>query len=565
VVRSVGHEDWEPTETSFNEAHDNRVTKPLARSPANLKKGQSYMQLHDHTPLETSYLSASLSERARLLCALAQQQEEAGDFDAAGLTLNEFWRGIGVRPRLEGLGETARAELLLRAGTLSGWIGSAQQISGAQEIAKDLITESANLFVELGLSERVPEARIDLAICYLREGGLDEARVTLKQVLDQLGDQESEQKLRALLNLAVVEKRSTRYQDALRLHNHAAPLFERSDNHSLRGKFHNEFATVLKNLALAENRGDYIDRAFIEYAAATFHAEQAGNKRFLALVENNVGFLFVRLSRITEAHGHLDRARSLFVTLKDKGRVAQVDETRARAFLVESRIAEAETLIRSVVRTLEEGDELSLLAEALTTQGTVMARLGRHQQAFGTLKKAMEVGEQGGDLDSSGIAALTMVEELRAYLPTTELRSYYRNAESLLSQSQHSGIQFRLGECARRILAAENVGDIGFKTEFAAAAEDSNANENGRHAVDSEKPAVAEPWEACTLEEAVLRYEGDLIKRALEASGGSVTRAARMLGITHQGLAFILNGRHSSLLSVRTPIRRRRRSIIRYR
>jgi DNA-binding NtrC family response regulator len=63
----------------------------------------------------------------------------------------------------------------------------------------------------------------------------------------------------------------------------------------------------------------------------------------------------------------------------------------------------------------------------------------------------------------------------------------------------------------------------------------------------------------------VLRYEADLIGRALAASDGSVTRAARMLGVTHQGLAFILNGRHKNLLSARRPVKRRRRSIIRYR
>jgi transcriptional regulator with GAF, ATPase, and Fis domain len=67
------------------------------------------------------------------------------------------------------------------------------------------------------------------------------------------------------------------------------------------------------------------------------------------------------------------------------------------------------------------------------------------------------------------------------------------------------------------------------------------------------------------LDELVLNYEGELIRQALETSGGSVTRAARLLGITHQGLAFILNGRHKSLLSIRTPVKRRRRSIIRYR
>ncbi|HUE83275.1 MAG TPA: helix-turn-helix domain-containing protein, partial [Pyrinomonadaceae bacterium] len=70
---------------------------------------------------------------------------------------------------------------------------------------------------------------------------------------------------------------------------------------------------------------------------------------------------------------------------------------------------------------------------------------------------------------------------------------------------------------------------------------------------------------ACSLEEEVLRFEGGIIRKALEASGGSVTRAARLLGLTHQGLAFILNGRHRSLLSVRKPVKHRRRSIIRYR
>ena len=181
---------------------------------------------------------------------------------------------MGERPNLDGLDVAARADVLLRSGTLTGWIGSAQQISGAQAIAKDLISESAGLFEELDLPERVAEARIDLGICYWREGALDEARVTLQDVLTNLGDLETEQRLRALLNAAVVEKVSVRYRDALRIHTEAAPLFEKSRNHALRGKFHNEFATVLKNIGLAERREDYIDRALVEYAAASFHFEK---------------------------------------------------------------------------------------------------------------------------------------------------------------------------------------------------------------------------------------------------------------------------------------------------
>ncbi len=75
------------------------------------------------------------------------------------------------------------------------------------------------------MTEKVAEARVDLAICYWREGGLDEARVTLRLVLDSLGDSQSEQRLRALLNSAIVERAATRDHEALRIYREAAPRF----------------------------------------------------------------------------------------------------------------------------------------------------------------------------------------------------------------------------------------------------------------------------------------------------------------------------------------------------
>src|SRR4030095_2295678 len=106
------------------------------------------------------------------------------------------------RPETIGLEENSKAELLLRSGTLTGWLGRAKQILGAQEVAKDLISESAALFESLGLPEKVAEARVDLAICYWREGGLDEARVPLKLVLDSLENKTSGQRLIVLFNSA---------------------------------------------------------------------------------------------------------------------------------------------------------------------------------------------------------------------------------------------------------------------------------------------------------------------------------------------------------------------------
>jgi transcriptional regulator with GAF, ATPase, and Fis domain len=67
--------------------------------------------------------------------------------------------------------------------------------------------------------------------------------------------------------------------------------------------------------------------------------------------------------------------------------------------------------------------------------------------------------------------------------------------------------------------------------------------------------------EEFNMYEAVHDFESRLIERALEEAGGSVTKAARLLGLTHQTLGTILNTRHKSLACKRTPVRRRLRSI----
>jgi transcriptional regulator with GAF, ATPase, and Fis domain len=206
---------------------------------------------------------------------------------------------------------------------------------------------------------------------------------------------------------------------------------------------------------------------------------------------------------------------------------------------MEGNSADAERVARRAVQTLKQGGEQTFLAEALTTQGKALARLHQTKVAKAVLDQAVDISQTAGNPDRGGIAAVTAIEELSNYLPVDALQDYYRTAETLLSNSQNLSLRTRLGECARRVLSV------------------ALANEATTNSVPPLQPGFS-------LDSEVLRYEGSLIRRALEESGGSVTRAARLLGVTHQGLAFILNGRHSDLLSIRTPVKRRRRSIIRH-
>ena len=114
---------------------------------------------------------------------------------------------------LVGLDEETKGTVLLRAGVLTGWLGSAKQISGAQESAKNLITESIETFEALGKTSRVAEGQIELACCYWREGAFDEGRVWLNEALQRLRENDIEFRAKALLRFAIIEKDSKRFPD----------------------------------------------------------------------------------------------------------------------------------------------------------------------------------------------------------------------------------------------------------------------------------------------------------------------------------------------------------------
>jgi len=468
-------------------------------------------------------------------CRVAKQLEKAGNYELAAEVLTEFWPDHSSAPDLEGLDDFARAHILLRTGALAGWLGSANQEGGSQENAKNLITRSIELFEKLNQPILVAEARGDVGLCYWREGSHDEARVSLSSALDTLGDGDVDLRATLLIRAGIVELTTQRLNDAMRLYDEAAVLIEHTDNHALKGALHNEYGRLFRRLAAPENREDYLDRALVEYEAARFHYEQVGNTRALARVENNLGFLFFTIGRYAEAHMHLDRARTLYYELNHRGNAAQADDTRARAFLAQGRFADAERVVRSAVRVLERGDEQANLAEALTTYGIVKAKLGKFVRARQLLDRAIQVAETCGDLEGSGRAKLSIIEELTAQTSPQELAETYEAAVELLKRSQEPAITTRLIVCGLIVIEAL------------------------RSSTQITEPTLTESWQNFSVKKQVRAFEKSLIERALRDSGGAVTKAAHLLGFKHhQSLISLINSRHRDLLSQRSAVRPRR-------
>ena len=210
--------------------------------------------------------------------------------------------------------------------------------------------------------------------------------------------------------------------------------------------------------------------------------------------------------------------------------LAQVDETRAQVMLAEGRVVEAERLVGAGVGVLQSGGEQSLLAEALVTLGTAKAKLGHLDAARSILERAIEAAQQAGDREGAGGAALTLVEELGQQLSGEDLCAIVERAKTLLENTRNMRTLRRLAACACHALFLTNA--------------------YGMHP----------DWNRFSWREVMRRYEAHFIELALRDAAGSVTEAARLLGMKHyQSLSTLLHKRHRNLLHARSANVRRKR------
>ena len=141
----------------------------------------------------------------------------------------------------------------------------------------------------------------------------------------------------------------------------------------------------------------------------------------------------------------------------------------------------------AAIATFEKGEDSSLLAEALTTEGSIFAGSGKYDSAREAFNRASEVAAAAGDSHLAAVAQLRMIEELGGVLSGAELLASYRRADEYVgdraSQSEHEGLRL----CRRIVLD---------KLE--------------------KLNSVEEELIGGTLEEEVNHFEGRLIARALE-------------------------------------------------
>jgi len=202
----------------------------------------------------------------------------------------------------------------------------------------------------------VPE--LALANSLYHEKRLNDAREILVARLKDTSC--ADEQLTAAYMLAKVEvAASNLYEAANVLHNHAA-LADACADHLLLAHFHETRGGIFQLIGEREHFDVNADRALLEYAAASYHYEQAGDRDVAGCAENNIGLLLAQLGKSIEAREHLERARKLFSGSVVK--LAEVDHTEAEIYLLEGNYFDALRLASKAMSVFTACDELRLIA-----------------------------------------------------------------------------------------------------------------------------------------------------------------------------------------------------------
>jgi DNA-binding winged helix-turn-helix (wHTH) protein len=459
--------DWKGAERELRRANELQTTYPTA--PQWYAAYATTRQLYDENTfshgdqskfnIESSQtkppsaqiasLQLTTSEQIQIYCTISREQIDAGNYDAASKILRPWWL-FGSWPKLDGLNQRSSADLLFTAGELAGFVASTQQIPRGQRHGEELLIGSITLFEHLGLRRQATEGRIELALCYYRQGLFDIGRSNLMYVLDELSEDDWELRSLALIRLASLERHAGRLRDALGRLIDATDIVKLSGPWAT-GRRHLELASTYKDLAIAEEDLAYFNNAKQFYYKALHEFEAIGNHRYVAIVENNIGFLLLNLNAFNESECHLLRSRRLFEAFSDVVRGAQVNETLARLYVATQRYVLAQDAITKSVQILERTDGEALLAEALTTNGLVESKLANYSKAKSMLQAGCSVAERCGDYEGAGRALLILLEELNHQLEWAEKLHISEKLKGFFETTQQTATQTRLQKCIEKL------------------------------------------------------------------------------------------------------------------
>jgi tetratricopeptide (TPR) repeat protein len=322
------------------------------------------------------------SVRPDLLWKRLFKYERCGKYEEGLAETRELWPDTNFLPNLEGLEARDAAELLLRCGSLFGFLGHTKQLPNAQEKSKNLLSEARNRFLDFYDVEKIAECENYTALSYWRLGELNEAETYAETALSHDLPSANATRLYSVIILTIVQLTTKRFEQAARLLGENEYDFVKCGDAFLLGSFSSHMGIAMNKLG----RGpEALDR----FKAARMYHQRSGHEPYLAMVDNNLALTYKAHRKFDLAHSASDSAASIFGKLKNRNNEGFSLDTKAGIYIAEGRYEEAVGVADKALGILQKGDNTFYRIETLMTKVRALVFLGNIAEAAFCLSQAV--------------------------------------------------------------------------------------------------------------------------------------------------------------------------------
>lgn len=312
--------------------------------------------------------------------------ERRGKYEDALSEISGLWSDNSIPPDVSALEPEVAAEMLLRCGSLIGFYGHNRQIREAQQLSKDLLTDSKDRFLDLDMYEKAAECDTSLALACWRSGELQDADIWLDEAMSYDLPDSNPTRLYTHVTRSLINLSNRKYKENLEIAALIETDLRRHADSFLNGNFCVNIGLSLKN------EGE-IPEALGQFELARFYHERSGHRVYLGTVDNNLAQLYKTEKRFDRAHECIDRATAIFIEIGDKTREGFSLDTKALIYFAEGLYDKALEAIEQAILILEQTENAAYKLDAFVTKAKILLYLRDFTSAVLSLLAAVEIAQ----------------------------------------------------------------------------------------------------------------------------------------------------------------------------
>lgn len=312
--------------------------------------------------------------------------ERQGRYEDAISEIGDIWQDKTSLPDTEELEINLAAELVLRCGSLFGFLGHNKQIPNSQEKSRNLLTHARNLFIELYKVEKIAECENYLALSYWRTGEINEARIWLDESFSHNLPVNSDAGFYAILVQSILHQTTGNYDEIIENYESVISLAFKYPDNFLKGSFCTNIAAAFEKKGNTSKAIEYLQKAH------HFHLK-SGHKIYLGTIQNNISQIYKLRNDFTNAHNFVDDAIKIFGKIKDRTREGFSLDTKAQIYFSEGKVEDALAIVEKALNILRIGENAGYLVETFETKIKILISMDNISAATFCLIEAVQIAK----------------------------------------------------------------------------------------------------------------------------------------------------------------------------